>query len=151
MSEVGLSPRLASEVVLVFRTFPIRVAGSQAGPLRDEITWDQLQEESNSPAPLHEYTSVTRKLRRLGRFDWAAAGAAITMNRPTRLALNFTDYLGFENRRASRWEELNSTARDFVRALENLHVPVTYIGTGPQLSETVFRDYPEAPTQVRTI
>ena len=68
VSEVGLSPRLVSEIVVVFRTFPIRVAGAQAGPLRDEITWEQLQVESRSPTPLHEYTSVTRKLRRLGRF-----------------------------------------------------------------------------------
>lgn len=38
VSEVGLSPRLVSEIVLVFRTFPIRVAGAQAGPLHEEIT-----------------------------------------------------------------------------------------------------------------
>jgi adenylosuccinate synthase len=149
MSEAGLSPRLVSEVVLVFRAFPIRVAGSQAGPLRDEITWEQLQEESNSPKPLREYTSVTRKLRRLGRFDWQAAGAAITVNRPTRLALNFTDYLGFENRHASRWDELNARARGLVCALENLHVPVAYIGTGPKLSESILRGAPS--TQVHAI
>jgi adenylosuccinate synthase len=33
ISEVGLSPRLVTEIVVVFRTFPIRVAGAQAGPL----------------------------------------------------------------------------------------------------------------------
>jgi adenylosuccinate synthase len=76
-SEVGLSPRLISEIVLVFRTFPIRVAGSQAGPLLDELTWEQLQVESNSPFPLHEYTSVTQKLRRIGRFDWESALRAL--------------------------------------------------------------------------
>ena len=39
LSEVGLSPLLVSEIVLVFRTFPIRVAGEQAGPLegRDHL------------------------------------------------------------------------------------------------------------------
>jgi adenylosuccinate synthase len=151
MSEVGLSPRLVSEVVLVFRTFPIRVAGSQAGPLSDEITWEQLQAESNSPAPLREYTSVTHKLRRVGRFDWEAARRALIMNRPTRLALNFADYLGFDNRRASGWDELNSRARRFVQQLENLHVPVTYIGTGPQLSESILRDASGAARHARSI
>jgi adenylosuccinate synthase len=95
ISEVGLSPRLVSEVVLVFRTFPIRVAGAQAGPLHDEITWEQLQEESGSPLPLHEYTTVTHKLRRLGRFDWDAASKAARVNRPTRIAVNFLDYIDY--------------------------------------------------------
>ena len=43
ISEVGLSPRLVSEIVLVFRTFPIRVAGVQAGPLRGPGHGEHLQ------------------------------------------------------------------------------------------------------------
>ena len=149
MSEVGLSPRLASEVVLVFRTFPIRVAGRQAGPLKDEITWEELQAESNSPTPLSEFTSVTRKLRRLGRFDWEQARRAIKLNRPTRLALNFADYLGFENRSVSACEELNDTARDFVLKLEAFEAPVAYIGTGPKLSDGILPFAPGAKHQKR--
>jgi adenylosuccinate synthase len=148
ISEVGLSPRLVTHTVVVFRTFPIRVAGAQAGPLQDEITWEQLQEESHSPIPLHEYTSVTHKLRRLGRFDWEAARRAVILNRPTKLALNFVDYLGFDNRAASNWDELNSLAKDFTRELEGLGVPVNYIGTGPQLSHSILRE-PLDPLSVR--
>ena len=143
VSEVGLSPRLISEIVLVFRTFPIRVAGAQAGPLRDELTWEQLQAESGSPSPLHEYTSVTHKLRRLGRFDWQDAQRAFTLNRPTKLALNFVDYLDFENRRASKWNELESVAKLFIRQLEDVGAPVRYIGTGPQLSHSIIRESPD--------
>lgn len=140
VSEVGLSPRLVTNVVVVFRTFPIRVAGVQAGPLRDEITWEQLQEESHSPMPLHEYTSVTHKLRRLGRFDWGAAHRAMIVNRPTQLALNFVDYLGFENRGASHSDDLNLHAMRFTQRLEGFGVPVRYIGTGPQLSQNITRE-----------
>jgi adenylosuccinate synthase len=137
ISEVGLSPRLVSEIVLVFRTFPIRVAGAQAGPLNHELTWEELRRESNSPVPLDEYTSVTHKLRRVGRFDWEAARRAVMLNRPTRLALNFLDYLGFENRAASSWNDLNVQARSFVEDLEDFRVPVNFIGTGPQLSQSI--------------
>jgi adenylosuccinate synthase len=137
LSEVGLSPRVVSEVVLVFRTFPIRVAGIQAGPLHDELTWDRLQDESGSPEPLREYTSVTHKLRRVGRFDWEEAQRAIMLNRPTRLAVNFVDYLGFGNRAACSWDDLNPQAKDFIRRIEGFHVPVGYIGTGPQLSQSL--------------
>jgi len=137
LSEVGLSPLLVSEVVLVFRTFPIRVAGPQAGPLSDEITWEMLAAESNSPLPLHEHTSVTRKLRRVGRFDWEAARRAVAYNRPTRFAVNFLDYLGFENRHASRWTDLNSAAKTFLANIESLGAPVQYVGTGPKLSNNI--------------
>ena len=137
LSEVGLSPRVVSEIVLVFRTFPIRVAGDQAGPLRDELTWEQLRDESGSPEPLHEYTSVTHKLRRVGRFDWDAARQAVMLNRPTRLALSFADYLGFENRGARCLTDLNVRARLFLDELEEFCVPVRYVGTGPQLSQTI--------------
>ena len=137
ISEVGLSPRLVSEVLLVFRTFPIRVAGAQAGPIHDEITWERLQAESHSPVPLHEYTSVTHKLRRVGRFDWGAARRAITLNRPTMLALNFIDYLSFENRGASDWTALSQDARTFVHELEQLGPPVCHLGTGPHLADNV--------------
>ncbi len=138
VSEVGLSPRLVSEVVLVFRTFPIRVAGAQAGPMENEITWEQLQAESGSPVPLHEYTTVTRKLRRVGRFDWDAAKAAALLNRPTRLAVNFLDYLAFENRGVADSDELTLEAREFVHDLElGLAAPAAYLGTGPRLSDTI--------------
>ena len=139
LSEVGLSPRLVSEIVLVFRTFPIRVAGAQAGPLHEEITWEQLQAESHSPVPLHEYTSVTHKLRRVGRFDWEQARHAILLNRPTRLALNFVDYVSYENRQAADYDELSLPSKRFIANLENLKTPLYYIGTGPQLSNCVSR------------
>jgi adenylosuccinate synthase len=144
MSEVGLSPRLVSEIVLVFRAFPIRVAGTQAGPLHEEITWEQLQTESGSPFPLHEHTSVTRKLRRVGRFDWNAAKRAVMLNRPTRLALNFADYLDFKNYGALRTEDLTPNTQAFVDCVEEkLDTSVCYIGTGPQLSQNIFKNEAE--------
>jgi adenylosuccinate synthase len=146
LSEVGLSPRLVCEIVLVFRTFPIRVAGSQAGPLHEEITWEQLQAESGSPVPLHEYTSVTHKLRRLGRFDWDAARRAVRVNRPTRIALNFLDYLGYENRGVTNWKDLTSGAQAFVGALETAcDARALCLGTGPRLADNIHRVASEAP------
>ncbi len=140
VSEVGLSPRLISEIVLVFRTFPIRVAGAQAGPLHDELTWEQLQVESGSPVPLREYTSVTHKLRRLGRFDWESARRAVLLNRPTKIAVSFLDYLDFQNREATEWAALTPSAKAFVWRLEEACIaPAFCLGTGPRLSETILR------------
>lgn len=46
MVEAGLAPSLASHVVLVARTYPIRVAGN-SGPMRDEISWAPFARELN--------------------------------------------------------------------------------------------------------
>lgn len=144
VSEVGLSPRLISEIVLVFRTFPIRVAGQQAGPLHEELTWEQLQKESGSPIPIQEYTSVTRKLRRLGRFDSELARRAAVLNRPTRIVLNFLDYLDFQNHSVTEWGALTPATRTFVERLEGICAArAFYLGTGPQLSGNVLRTQPE--------
>lgn len=48
LMECGLSPALNVEVHLVFRTFPIRVAGN-SGPLPYELTWPQLIRKCGFP------------------------------------------------------------------------------------------------------
>ena len=47
IAEAGLPPNFGYEVVLVARTFPIRVAGN-SGPLSQEISWRELAEGVNA-------------------------------------------------------------------------------------------------------
>jgi adenylosuccinate synthase len=144
LGEVGLSPLLVSEIVLVFRTFPIRVAGEQAGPMKDEIKWEILQQESGYPHPIQEMTTVSKKLRRVGRFDWEAAKRALTFNRPTRLAVNGLDYLNARNRGLQRVRDFTPEARAFVTRLERESaVPCSFLGVGPSLGEIVLSCYAE--------
>lgn len=141
LSEVGVSPMVVTEVVLVLRTFPIRVSGEQAGPLFQELSWEQMSAEAGFREPVHEFTTVSRKLRRLGRFDWSAIVEAIQLNRPTKLALNFTDYLDARNSGARSYAGLTSAAQNFVEKLERFGVPVSWVGTGPALADTIALDY----------
>ena len=144
LSEVGVSPRLVTEIVVVFRTFPIRVAGQQAGPLKDEIDWEQLRSESGYPYDIAEMTSVTNKVRRVGRFDWDLAKGAVTVNRPTRLAINGLDYLSYKNKGAPDWTSLSSEAKQFVLRLEaTLETSASYFGSGPSLREIFPRELGE--------
>jgi adenylosuccinate synthase len=134
LSEVGLSPRLVTEVVLVFRTFPIRVAGEQAGPMKGEITWEILQRESGYPYPIEEMTTVTKKLRRVARFDWGLAQQAAEVNRPTQIAVNGLDYLNYENHAANDHNALTRETRGFLRQLSfELKTPVSIWGTGRRI------------------
>jgi adenylosuccinate synthase len=47
VAESGLSPALNYEVILVARTFPIRVAGN-SGPMMNETTWPRLAKRINT-------------------------------------------------------------------------------------------------------
>lgn len=136
LSEVGLSPLRVSEVVAVFRTFPIRVAGQQAGEMKNEITWELLQQESGYPHPITEFTTVTQKVRRIGRFDWDLARRAVLVNRPTRVAINGLDYLNHADFGAWTLSSLSARSKNFIVEMEKeLSTLVEFCGTGPSLDQ----------------
>jgi adenylosuccinate synthase len=129
--EAGLSPLQVDEVIVVVRTFPIRVAGEQAGSLPKEITWEQLRKESDCPHELAEFTTVTRKLRRVARFDPEVVKDACKVNQPTGLVVHGLDYLGWENHGVKEFGELNARAQAFLKELRGaIGVPIVYAFTG---------------------
>lgn len=91
VAEAGLSPLDVDDVVLVVRTYPIRVGGN-SGPLPNEIDWKTVSETSNSGRELFELTSVTKTLRRVARFDSQVVNHAIGVNNPTQIIMNHLDY-----------------------------------------------------------
>ncbi|PXW88879.1 adenylosuccinate synthase [Nitrosomonas sp. Nm84] len=96
VAEAGLSPLDVDDIILVIRAFPIRVAGN-SGPLPNEFSWKELTTESGSNSPIIEYTSVTKNMRRVARFDPEIVRQAIMYNRPTRIVLNHLDYIDVKN------------------------------------------------------
>ena len=44
LSEVGVSPRLVTDIIMAVRTYPIRVAGN-SGPLPNESTWEEVRQK----------------------------------------------------------------------------------------------------------
>jgi len=90
LSEVGLSPLDVDEVILVIRAFPIRVEGN-SGCLENEISWDEL-------GKVPERSSVTKKTRRIAKFDSEIVKKAIISNAPTKIVLNHMDYISRDKR-----------------------------------------------------
>lgn len=70
----GLDPWFANSVAVwvVARVYPIRVAGN-SGPLKGESTWEEL----GLP---EEYTTVTKKVRRVGEWDPDLVAKALDAN-----------------------------------------------------------------------
>ncbi len=135
--EVGLSPRQIDSIVMVIRTFPIRVGG-ESGPLPQEITWEDVQRISGAPSPVYEHTSVTNRLRRVARFDMEAVKTACRYNQPTSLAVMGLDRLDHANSGVTSFSQLTQGVRSFIQSLEEeTGVPVHMLGTGFSTYEAV--------------
>lgn len=128
--EVGLSPRQIDNIVMVIRTFPIRVAGT-SGPFSNEFSWEHVQAISGAPELLPEYTSVTKRLRRVARFDLDLVKTACRYNYPTSLAVMGLDRLDYANTGITDLNKVSSIAKKFLTDLEfATGVPVEIVGTG---------------------
>lgn len=128
LAEAGLSPRDVDDVTMVIRCHPIRVAGD-SGKLCGEITWDKIAAEAGLPTDYREYTTVTGKVRRVGRFDPDLVRRAIAANNPNRIVLNHLDYVDPRVRDRS----LTAKARLFVEKIEqDINRRVDWLGTGPE-------------------
>jgi adenylosuccinate synthase len=137
LSETGLSPFVVRDIIMVIRTYPIRVGGN-SGPLANEISWEELRRLSGYPHPIEEFTSVTKRLRRVGRFDLDLVKRAASVNRPSQVALLGTDYLDYRNRSQLSLQELTDDALTLVKTIEKeINTSVTLIGTGPTNEEVI--------------
>lgn len=139
LSEVGISPLIVSDIIMVIRTFPIRVGGN-SGPLPKEIDWGIVRQESNYPYEIGELTSVTKRLRRVARFDIKIVEEAVSINRPTEIALMGTDYLDYPNKGVKSFEELTPKTQRFIYWLEQrIETKINFIGVGPMDEELIDR------------
>lgn len=137
LSEVGISPLEISDIIMVIRTFPIRVEGN-SGPLPKEISWKTIQGESGYPHMIEEYTSVTKRTRRVARFDLNIVKKAFEVNKPTHIALMGIDYLDYENKGKIQYSELTKKTRDFISWVEEgVGSNISFIGTGPKDNEVI--------------
>jgi adenylosuccinate synthase len=128
--EIGLSPRQINNIVMVIRTFPIRVGGT-SGPFANEFSWEHIRNISGAPEVLPEYTSVTKRLRRVARFDLDLVKLACKYNCPTSLAVMGLDRLDYANTGITDLNKLTPIAKKFLNDLELASgVRVEFVGTG---------------------
>lgn len=127
LAEAGLSPRDVDNVTLVLRSFPIRVAG-KSGKLVGETTWEEIASNRGISKDIREFTTVTRKERRVGQFDARQVSRAIAANRPDTLVINHLDYIG----PVESMMDPHSAVSTFVEGIEkSLDTPVRWLGFDP--------------------
>lgn len=140
LAQVGMPPAALGEdtghVFLVARTLPIRVGGN-SGPMHEELDWYDLQKHAGVMDP--ERTTVTNKIRRIGRWDSDLFGRSVDINYPCGVFLMFADYLVPEIAGTTDAAEVLARAeptelgdiKALTTQIEQIHrVPVVAYGTG---------------------
>lgn len=94
LADAGLSPFDLREVLMCVRTFPIRVGNTEGSsgphyPDQREVTWEELGQQP-------EYTTVTKRVRRVFTWSDQQFRLALRANRPSAIFLNFVNYLNRE-------------------------------------------------------
>lgn len=123
LSEAGIGPHRLRRVVMVLRTYPIRVGNppeATSGLMSQEIDWDIIAERSGldeEELRAHERGSVSGSKRRVAEFDWNLLRRASELNGATDIALTFADYLDSNNLHARRFDQLT---RDTIRFVEEV-------------------------------
>lgn len=131
LSEVGIAPSRLNNVLLIARTYPIRVAGN-SGYMKNEITWDEVSKRAGRP--VIEKTTVTHKVRRIAEWDDDLFKQTLVLNGyDCDIALTFADYLDYQLYGETDPSALRNNAAflDFV----NKHIGwshLKYVGTGEQ-------------------
>jgi adenylosuccinate synthase len=136
LSEAGISPSRVRKVIMVCRTYPIRVqnpSNGTSGPMSREISWNVVSNRSGislQKLKKTEKTSTTNRDRRVSEFDWALLRKTAALNGPTDIALTFADYLHKENENARRFEQLPADDIQFIEQVEGVAAaPVSLIST----------------------
>ncbi|ADV13012.1 Adenylosuccinate synthase [Mesorhizobium ciceri biovar biserrulae WSM1271] len=130
LSDAGIAPSRVNRVILVLRTYPIRVGGT-SGWMGREIDMEVVAERSG--IPIEEFLRVEKgtisgNKRRMAEFDWAQLRRSAVLNGATDVAVTFADYLGIDNRNATSFDELNENTRTFIARVERVAgAPVTLV------------------------
>ena len=139
LSEAGIAPTRIRKIVMVVRTYPIRVGdpegspGMTSGPMGRELSMEEVGNRSGlDPDRLRERerTSTTNRPRRIAEFSWAQLRRSASLNGPTDIALTFADYLAASNREARRLDQLTRETILFIQEVERVAAaPVSLIST----------------------
>jgi adenylosuccinate synthase len=136
LAEAGIAPGRLRRVIMVCRTYPIRVKSPDEGTsgfMSQDLEWEVIAERSGVPVDElleKEKGSRSGKQRRVAEFDWELLRRAAELNGATDIALTFTDYLNVNNREARRHDQLSDETLRFIEEVERVaQVPVSLIAT----------------------
>jgi len=144
MADSGVSPKRVGQIYSVIRPYPIRVGNHRgfSGPYAEaeELGWDEVKQRCGSPEDLTEITTTTKRQRRIFEFSHERFNSMITLVQPDEIALNFVNYINWEDYGKTDWNEISDKTKDWVADQKNTYgVFVSMLGTGPDHHQIVIR------------
>ncbi|MFQ5761575.1 MAG: adenylosuccinate synthetase [Candidatus Bathyarchaeia archaeon] len=128
--DVGIGPKRVDEVLVVFKGYVTRVGG---GDLPGELSTEEAEKRG-----WLEVATVTGRTRRSAPFNMELAKRSVMLNSATQAAITKFDAVFPECKGVKNADGLSSPAKRFVEEVESqLKIPVTLIGTGPDLEDIV--------------
>jgi adenylosuccinate synthase len=132
LADAGIAPSRVRRIIMVTRTYPIRVGGT-SGPMQLPIETKIVSDRSGLPLNQIEKTEVgtiSGTKRRMAEFDWEQLRRSATLNGATDIALTFADYITAENQNARRFDQLSFETKEFIAEVERVaNAPVSLIAT----------------------
>lgn len=131
-SDVGVGPKKIDDVLIVFKSYITRVG---EGPLAKEIDTEEAKEKN-----WLEFGSVTGRQRRAAPFDISLAKKSIQINSANQIALTKLDIIFPQCKGIRDYSKLANEAKKFIETIESeTGIPVTIIGTGSEIDDTIDR------------
>lgn len=116
LAEAGLGPKYVNDVYAVMKPYVSRVG---PGPLEKEITQESELEQYHSKG--REIGSVSKRLRRIGEFEFKTAKKAIIINSATKIAVTHFDLLIENEEKINNIYKLKSKkAKNFLKIISKL-------------------------------
>ena len=128
ISEVGIAPSRVTNVLMVCRTYPIRVAGNSGA----------------TDVVVPEKTTVTHKVRRIAEWDDDLFEQSCILNAPTEFAITFADYV---DPKLYNCDDPGTVKNSILLAsFLHEHMPelgdkIVYVGTGPKTVVNIKEDH----------
>ena len=137
LGEAGLGPKSVRDVYVVFKPYITRVG---PGPLEKEMFDEKELEIYHTKG--HEIGSVSKRLRRVGEFEWKSAARALMINNCTKIAITHMDMFD-GNDCVKDPAKFTAQAKKFLADLQALsdkvypHPKIALISTGPDMEDTL--------------
>ena len=91
-----------------------------------------MEDRSQIPPAFFEKTTVTRKLRRIAKYNPADVDEAILWNHPSRMVVTFLNYKHPADWGITNWDTITDAAKEQVEQMKLYHgVRIDYVTTGP--------------------
>ena len=132
LSEVGIGPKYAGNIIVIFKAFITRVGG---GPLAGELSHEEAKRLGAD-----EYGTVTGRARRVAHFDSKVAKEVARINSANQMAITKLDVKFKGAYKVREYGKLPSEAKKWVEEIENeVGIPATLLGTGEEAMDMIDR------------